>query len=363
MQVLSRALKRILIILLTCTGLSACQPGYDDHLEDYINRLENILEVEQASIPSTFGKKNNTINLPKLPSKRATRIIFPELETTAETTIGVLEFMSLNECALQQTIAAKNNNLGKVATQSQQLINSIVFIQQAPACIKTLQDENRTELLEKLQQSLSNKTQQLPFLVWLATINESEYRSFWKTSNIDYHYPASLPPKQTKALQDLFKFIQSTINLQDSSINLEQTLGVIHYGDGGQLLSAYIRLNNQLDVANQLIELALKKPFCRPNTQNFTQANIKILHNMITMFFIPKIQNWSNELNRRYEELMPSIKQLDALLNTVEHPDIKQWRHQRNTVFTKARNATKNHVQMINRLYQQCAVSPDSKSL
>ena len=340
----------------TCTYLSACQAGYDNQLEDYLNRLENILKVDRTDIIKAQNGVTLKSALPKIPSQRATQI---EL-LTAEASIGILEFLSLDKCAIQQTIAEKNNNLGKVAAQSQQLLNSITFIQQAPACLEILKTEQLDQLQHKLQHSFETKTQQLPYLLWHASLNGAEYRSFWKTANIDYQYPLALPINQPLALKNLFEFSQDVLLLKNPSINLEQTLGIIRQGDGGQLLAAYTHLLNQLQVANQLVQTALAKPFCQANNPNLTQPNIKILHNMVTSFFIPKIQRWSNDLNKRYEELIPSISKLDALYENIEHPKIKQWRKQRNQLFQQARSATKNHVKMINQLYQQCAASPQS---
>ena len=341
---------KILSFCLICVFLSACQAGYNDKLEDYLGRLENILNEDRPP------KKSISVGLIKFPNKRDSQFQLSEQQQS----IGILEFLSLDECKIQQTIAEKNNNLGKVASQSQQLLNSIAFISYSPACLALLKENGKNQLNKKLKDSLQIKKKQLPALLWQATLNEAEYRAFWKTANIDFSYPESLPPKQADAIKQLIKFTQNTLNFTEIDQNLEDTLGVIRLGDGGQLFSAYAHLHHQLNIANEIVEKALNKPFCSAGRTN---AKIKILNNMMTVFFIPEIQQLSNQLNMRYQAIMPHILQLEELHIETEHSNFRDWRIKRNQFFDLARNSTRKHVKLINQLYQQCAAKPKGKSL
>ena len=385
---------------LLCVFLTACNGTDEAIFQRYLTRLNNVLDqtisLEHQAIPSSNTTKNTYKfkQALRLPDKK--RLTPTLLNQDNAASIGILDFLSIKQCAVQRTIAEKNNHLGKVASTSQQLLNTIRFIQQSPACLEWLKQNDKMRLHAKLNTSYQHKQAVLPYLLWQAVINEQEYRDFWSIPLTLGDYPQQQLPKMVAALQALYFHAQQylaqvpiTAEQSESSIkqerqaprqttikqtpaqqttartqtinkdvsvqplDFEEALGILRHGDGGRLLKSYQQLSTQLEHANQLIIAALNQPFCHPQ---HSRPEAKILQTVVNKVFIGEIQRHANALNQRYQTIMPLVLRLEELLSAYESPDYRHWRLTRDKIFSHARSAPKRHILLLNRLYQQCGL-------
>ena len=96
------------------------------------------------------------------------------------TSIDLLDFFSLSPCELQLIIARRNSALGKVALESQNLINDVLFLDKAEQCLDRLSSKDQA-LREKIQKAISDKKSNLSNTVARATLGGPEYREMWIT--------------------------------------------------------------------------------------------------------------------------------------------------------------------------------------
>ncbi|MEC8429519.1 MAG: DUF3080 family protein, partial [Pseudomonadota bacterium] len=111
-------------------GLVSC--GRQTHLEsgfdEYAARLSRALDADVPVYQTVAG----------LPLD-APKIEIPRVK------ISLLEFLSLFGCELQHTIGERNSSLGRVAADSQRLLNTLKLVRQAPDCIERLGRDGREE--------------------------------------------------------------------------------------------------------------------------------------------------------------------------------------------------------------------------
>ncbi|MCL7930555.1 DUF3080 family protein [Halomonas llamarensis] len=113
---------------------------------------------------------------------------FPERQSVlfdiSETRESLLNVYALRECNITSLVAARNNQLGRVAPPSQQWLYERELWQRISQCWNTeipgeLSDENR----ERLREITLTKTTQLPYVSWNAIFDSSEWKkSFSRAS-------------------------------------------------------------------------------------------------------------------------------------------------------------------------------------
>ncbi|MDR5874756.1 DUF3080 family protein [Halomonas sp. CUBES01] len=189
---------------------------------------------------------------------------FPEQEARLfeidETRDSLLNVYALRECEITSLVAARNNQLGKVAPPSQQWLYERTLWQRLTLCETsevpdTLSEENR----ERLERLTAVKTAQLPYVSWNAIFDSDEWKdSFARAShplNID-----ALPDidPQLNALRYLQRMVDNQFSLawhQDSA-TLEQHLNTLRARPLTAevlrtLMLATQRLNEASDYLNQ----------------------------------------------------------------------------------------------------------------
>lgn len=352
LSITRRRLGALLISVCVC-GLTACQSGQEAELDDYLRRLENALQVDRPTDVVS-------IEFPTMPRQRL-------LQTAEEpqTDISLLQFLGLKKCALSQTVAQRNSALGKIASSSQHLLFELEFLQHAPACVEELISQDKQELADKIQLAAEEKQQKLTHSLWQALVTSEEYRQFWSRSHQQkvQNYPQQLPDGQVEALRGLVNIVQRALSATPdyaklSQFPLETPLGTIRSGDGGQLLLDYLAIEKTMLSGNAMLETALAKPFCY---NQITKPQARIVQNVVNKFFIAKIQRRFAMLERRRQQLMPLILDLEDRLAGAETELFKAWRKQRNNQLANARKAFDAHITAIQQLYQQCGLQPGNR--
>lgn len=230
------------LTLLGCGGHQAEEPweAYHQQLADTLNNGP----IDSSSPP----------NIAAFPEQGA------RLFEIDETRDSLLNVYALRECEITSLVAARNNQLGKVAPPSQQWLYERTLWQRLTLCwTSDVPDELSSENRERLQRLTATKTAQLPYVSWNAIFGSDEWKdSFARAShplNID-----ALPDiePQLNALGYLLRMVDHQFSLawhQDSS-TLEQHLNTLRARPLTAemlrtLMLATQRLNDASDYLNQ----------------------------------------------------------------------------------------------------------------
>ncbi|MDX1529503.1 MAG: DUF3080 family protein, partial [Gammaproteobacteria bacterium] len=134
-------------VLLSAVGCdSATDP--EAMLADYVGRVENMTEVE------VLDGAGYRAALLAYPERRDRRL------PLADVRIGMLDFLVLIQCGLQEIVGERNSALGKVMPVSQQLIYEHRLLVSARECRRELEDKgsNIFELQQTLDEVVRIKT-------------------------------------------------------------------------------------------------------------------------------------------------------------------------------------------------------------
>lgn len=331
-------------LLLTLSALAGCsETGPAAELSDYVQRLERVLE--QGAHP--FGERD----FPRLPAVRDIRLE-PDREN-----IDILEFLRIGRCELQQLVAERNSNLGRLAEPSQRLVYELNFIRFGNACLEAI-TADYPELATDLAAILDRKRESLPVAIWQATLGGDEFRAFWKTSS------ASLPATFESDSALLLALAQLTDDIRgwmsgatsiDSS-RLESQLDSIRRGNAGVLMRAWATIDNRLETANQVVaDRLVRRPLCFDGMSNPKAA---ILDTVVREHFVRDVQGWAAALSTRTYEMFPRIRALEAQLVEVEPPAYRSWRADRDAFLERSTGALARHVAALEPLMRQCDLLP-----
>jgi len=310
--------------------------------EDYVHRLENVLERQAVE------------------QKPLTPLVFPALRDlsieSSQASLSVREFLSLRQCKLHSVIAHRNSSLGKVATASQRLFSDLQILQLGPECADVLEN---IALTDKLREFISSKEANLNAVLWYSLIAQQEYASFWSNESTN-DYPEKLRLETIPDLIVIANFVDDVLNGQraftkQQTDKIERHLGNLRFGDGGVLVNSYRRLINNLTKANSVVQQRLESPLC---LQKKPTQQAHFLKNLVNKYFIQRVQARAVELNQRAEKLNAALHRIEQPLLKYAHPIYTQWLAQRKQLFEQGKVITKKHVTLLQQLYTQCGLTP-----
>jgi hypothetical protein len=313
----------------------------DQPFQEYLTRLGRTLSVERGAVEKT--------PLPQLPRPGALRL------DLASGSLDGLDFLALSGCALQVTIGKRNSSLGRMAPPSQRLLLELEFLQLAPACIQHLRDKGREELAATVQEAANLKKEQLPALIFNATLASEEYRDFWRGGSLPPEYPEATGSAVVSALRAVTAHSRRWLAGDYTADNLgfELLLGEIARGDGGELLRALAHQKSWLEAANRMLEQrAARGPLC---TQHIRPAAADILPNVVHRFFIDGIQPRAAAVGRRYHELLPAVAELEALLADALPAPYRGWQQRRDALLATFVTAPREHVRQLQAVQEPCS--------
>jgi hypothetical protein len=269
--------------------LLGCQPqAPDTPYNKYLSRLGRTLAVD------VHAPEQVSLARPPGPGKLRLAI--------APGNLGALDFLTLSGCAVQVTIGKRNSSLGRLARDSQRLLLELEYLQLAPECISYQRAQGRSALADTLQQAWLLKQQQLPQLIFNATLGGAEYRSFWRAPQTPGNYPTNAGSQSISALQAINHQVQAWLDgdYRAENQDFEILLSEVAAGDGCAL----------------------------------TQA-------MTTQ-------------GRRYHELVPAINTLEALLVNSLPANYRHWQKARNNHLASMQAAPRQHVEQLQDIQRPC---------
>lgn len=232
------------------TFLAGCGDNTaDQQWQSYHQQLAN--DLAQADI-----ERSDPVNIGDFP-ERSDRLI-----DIAETRDSMLNVYALRECQITSLVAARNNQLGRVAPPSQQWLYERTLWQRLSNCWNSdvpehLNDENRT----RLQQLTITKTAQLPAVSWNAIFDSSEWvKSFSRASQPLTSTDETIIEGQLEAIDYLQQMTdhQFDLNWQQDSSALENHLRTLQERPlTAEILRALLLATQRLTEANALLAQGL----------------------------------------------------------------------------------------------------------
>ena len=328
------------VTLLLCLVLAACtrEPELLRELDTYNTRLARALDVDAPAtgvfLPEPVPRKKITIE----PGK-----------------ISLLDFLRLFGCELQVTLGERNSQMGKLATDSQRLINALQFIHYAPACIETLQAREQTELAAKLSAALATRREELPAFIFNATLAGPEFVELWRY-DLPGDYPDNTSLAVISSMEQLLGYVDAWLDGDVTAgwDTLESTLSQLRAADAGTLFFALGSTHARLEQATAMIESRLaQQPLCfngQPNRQS------AIFETVVLKFFIAGSQPRQARLSQRFHSLLPGINTLEGRLEAVLPESYIRWKLARDQQFALFLSANAAHVQAIKALSSACGL-------
>jgi hypothetical protein len=325
-----------------CLWLAGCggqQP--DAALARYLERLQRTLEQPAPAVVLP--------DLPRLPARGELRL---DLERG---NLGTLDFLALSGCEVQITIGKRNSSLGIMASASQHLLLELEFLRLAPACIKHMRATERGELADLLQGAFDLKQQQLPAMIYSATLGGPEYRTLWQPPQNLGSYPEQTSSVPLTALAEINASTRRWLAGDYTADNMafEIQLSEVAQADGGALLKALALQAAWLEAADALLQARRQRgPLC---SGPLRPAAASILRNVVEKFFVGEVQPWSAALGRRQHELLPLVTALESALDSALPGAYRGWQDRRNASLEAWTAAPRQHVGELQEVLAPCA--------
>ena len=260
-----------------------------DQFEDYIADL-NRSQLMQIDSPDTVYP----LAYPPLRDR---------LQSLSEFDIGLLDFLSLQQCSVGAVAGQRNSILGKVMPPSQRFLYELDIIRAIETC--QIQDEG---LLNALENVAKYKRQELPVAFGNAVFNDTGREGFFSLSNgylpLDYstaHHQALL-----SALNRLLGIAE---NLQSLPVidgaEFEQDLKTLTDSEYiGRLMFSLVQISEYLSAVTKGVNNIEKDQCGSP------------IHYLATQFeenYVQKLQPYMARINRSAYQILPPLMRLSEL--------------------------------------------------
>ncbi|MDR5899764.1 DUF3080 family protein [Halomonas vilamensis] len=192
----------------------------------------------------------------------------------SETRESLLNVYALRECNITSLVAARNNQLGRVAPPSQQWLYERELWQRLSHCWNTdtpdeLSDENR----KRLRDITLNKTTQLPYVSWNAIFDSSEWEKNFSRASQPLSASELSPSSETNDIEAGLNALLYLRNMtlhqfdrqwQQDSSQLENHLKTLQERPlTAELLRSLMLATQRLDEATSFLQSAEQRP-CLP---------------------------------------------------------------------------------------------------
>ncbi|MFG6667599.1 DUF3080 family protein [Halomonas sp. HNIBRBA4712] len=249
-------MKRLLGAVVAAFLLTGCQSADDPVWQRYHQALSEALDtpaIEQRA-PGNIGA---------FPERRERLITVPEMRES------MLNVYALRECDITSLVAARNNQLGRVAPPSQHWLYERTLWQRLERCQrgevgKSLADSDR----ERLDTLTQLKTTQLPAVGFNALFESEEWEKNFARASQPLEL-AALPDitRELEALYYLETMVDNTYSLdwQADSATLENHLKTLQSRPlTAEILRTLLLAATRLDEANRLLALDSPEAVCLP---------------------------------------------------------------------------------------------------
>jgi len=337
------------LILAAVWSIAACSPpSIQDALQTYTSRLQATLDIE--SLPITPAIRPSI-------ARRQRHLDLQEVQASTQA-LGVLDYLSLNACALHQVLSEQNNSLGRWADPIGRLEFQLRFIELAPACIESLK-LGEPELAGVIERALTTKRARLALQIERSILYSDELMTFWQPGQLGSleSEDALTESMALSSLLELSRGLKSGTSIP-TSIEINEALQPLRSGLGGQIIGAWADVLDHLDVAQRtLAKFIQDRPLCY---QGMPNARAKRLEGLVTHVFAGTLQQEIHRLTKMTQLTLPLIDSLEAALLTSQTPQLEQFRRERTALIQSARDQVKRHAEDLSKLLGQCGLAPGS---
>lgn len=343
------------VVLLVCALiLAGCNPfdAPDAMMDEYVERVARVLgqEPELSRLPSAE----------RFPRPRIRRLEMPSIE------LGMLDFLSLYGCELQQVVGEKTSILGRVMQPLNRLRYELRFIEAAKDCLPEIENE---ELSAALQKAIASKTKSLPIAVWNATwaVEEAESLLTLTKGRLPINATGNITAELAADLARLNKTV-AAIRAGDLEQDLDY-VGQIHQRwlaehRAGQLINSARLLTARLSDATALIHERLNsQPLCIAGKPS---AQARVVEKMFFSIFIERVQPYLAAVRRARDDLIAPLAELARLQQGVMPADFKPYYRNNlaisgeGSLWQRLEQTSQRHVEAWQTLLAQCGLRPSA---
>lgn len=265
--------------------------------------------------------------------------------------IGLLDFLSLQQCDVGIVVGKKNSILGKVMPDSQRFLYELDIIRAIESC--DIDDET---LANELQFVAQKKRLELPIAFGNAIFNGEESKAFFSLSNGFFPFNDTTGNQQEllSALNRLVYIGKHLADLPNVDGNVfENDLRILMNSEyAGKLLYTLAQLTRYLSLVSVEIE-ALDKDVCG--------APIKYLKQQFDIHYVERIQPYMGRLNRSSYQILPLLNQLTKLSSPFSS-DMMRFLNQfllqdKNSEWRRYQYASQMHAKQWSKLFESCSVA------
>ncbi|UTW01646.1 DUF3080 domain-containing protein [Marinomonas rhizomae] len=325
-------------------GVAGCDTRFkaEDVLSEYVTDLNRSQFVSLSSPAMAMP-----ISLPASRDRQ---------QSLTQFDIGLLDFLSLQQCDVGIVAGRKNSILGKVMPDSQRFLYELDIIRAIESC-----DINNESLSKELNQIAQKKRLELPKAFGNALFNGAESEAFFGLSN--GYLPLNYSTAEQQALLDaLNRLLDIGENLADLPLIdanvFEGDLKVLMDSEyAGRLLYSLARIASYLNlVANKVS--ALDGDICG--------APITYLKQQFQAHYVEVIQPYMGRINRGAYQVLPLMNRLFEISEPLSR-GMSDFSHQfslseSDGVWQRYQQASQLHAKQWSTLFTRCSVSIGGKS-
>lgn len=334
----------ILLVSIILVGVSSCDTRFKAEavLSQYVADL-NRSQFLSVSSP--------TIVMPdSLPSSRHRQ------QNLTQFDIGLLDFLSLQQCDVGIVAGRKNSILGKVMPDSQRFLYELDIIRAIESC--DIKNESLSEELHKIAQQ---KRLELPMAFGNALFNGAESEAFFSLSNgfLPLNYSTSEQQELLDSLNRLVVVGENLANLPviDPSI-FEGDLKILMDSEyAGRLLYSLARISSYLDLVASEVSL-LDGSICG--------APMIYLKQQFEAHYVKVIQPYIGRINSGAYQVLPLLNKLFELGEPLSR-DMQTFSQQfslkeASSEWQRYQFVSQYHAKQWSALFAKCSISIGGKS-
>lgn len=325
-----------LILLIGCES----RPPLEQKLRDYVDAL-NRSDVIAVTMPS------NLWSVLPFPERRERQASLSEFD------IGLIDFLSVQDCDLGRIIGEKNSILGKVMPVSQRFLYEIALIRAIDDCSFT----NET-LQQEMFQVRKVKFEELPIAFSNSFWSGAESERFFSFSN---GYISFSPERSgyNELRESLLYFRQLRERLDQvpklESSNFEGHYQAIYESEyAGKLLLTIQLMTNYLNaVTEQIRQIDTNASFCGEPS--------RFLKQQFTVHYVDVLQPY---MARVYRVAFDVLTQLDVLIRLTPNmsPTLREFLAQwsldaLDSPWSNYQKASRTHAQAWSQLFASCRMN------
>lgn len=270
--------------------------------------------------------------------------------------IGILDFLSLQQCDVGIVVGRRNSILGKVMPDSQRFLYELDIIRAIESC-----DIKSESLSKDLHQIAQQKRLELPLAFGNALFNGAESEALFSLSNgflpLDYS-----TAEQQELLDALNRLVVIGENLEDIPLIdanvFEGDLKILMDSEyAGRLLYSLARINGYLELVANKVK-ALDGDICG--------APMIYLKQQFEMHYVKVVQPYMGRINRGAYQVLPLLNRLFELSEPLSR-DMRTFSHQFSLIepsseWQRYQQASQAHAKQWSALFAKCSISIGGKS-